>query len=58
MSVEPGRGLLPFGNDVGLGRQGAEGRPLDLVEQVAAAGPELSGPPVIQPIEWDEDNDV
>ena len=41
--VETGAALFPFGVLVGLGRQGFEGRPVELLEQLAAAGAEGRG---------------
>ena len=40
--VEPDPAFLPFGKDVGLGRQRLERRPLELLEQRAPARAEMA----------------
>ena len=39
--IEPDPALLPFGKDIGFGRQRLEGRALQLLEQHAAGGAEM-----------------
>ena len=58
MIVEPDAALLPFGEDIGLGRQGPQRGALDLLEQVPAAGAEMPGHPVVQAIDEDADRGV
>ena len=58
MIVEPDGALLPFGEDIGLGRQGPQRGALDLLEQIPAAGAEMPGYPVVQSIQQDADRHV
>ena len=46
--VEAGAALFPFGVLVGLGRQRFEGRPVELLEQLAAAGTEMTCDPAVE----------
>ena len=53
--IEADGALLPFAEDIGLSRQGPQGGSLNLIEQVPAAGTEMPGHPVVQPVEEDAD---
>ena len=46
--VEAGAALFPFGVFVGLGRQRFEGRPVEFLEQLAAAGTEMTCDPAVE----------
>ncbi len=58
VAIEADSALLPFRENVGGRRQGSQGGSLDLIEQVPAAGAEMSCQPVIQSIEEDTDGGV
>lgn len=56
--IEADSALLPFRENVGLRGRGPQGGSLDLIEQVPAAGAEMPGHPVVQPVKEDADGGV
>ena len=49
--IDAGSAFLPFGVDIGLGGQGGEGRPVELLEQLTPAGAEMTGHAAVQLIQ-------
>ena len=51
-------GATPFGVLVGLGRQRHQGRPIDRIEELAAAGTELAHQTHVEIVDQEADRDV
>jgi len=56
--IEADSALLPFRKNIGLRRQGPQGGSFDLIEQLPAAGAEMPGDAIVQPVEKAADRGV
>lgn len=56
--IDPRAALLPFGIDVGLRRQRLQGGPVQLIEQLPAAGAKVAGDLAVEPVQQRADGGV